>query len=69
MVLGAPILLIATLIVGLLLQKSILSISIGSLLYSVILLISLNFEKKKKSDFLGTILYFVTFGISYLLVR
>lgn len=69
MVLGGPILLIATLMAGVLFQKPIWIISIGSLLYSIILLISLSFEKKKGSDFFGTIIYFVIFGVSYLLIK
>lgn len=69
MVLGIPILLIATLMIGILFQKPIWIIGIGLLLYSIIFLISLSFEKKKGSDFFGTIIYFVIFGVSYLLVK
>lgn len=69
MVLGVPILLIATLMVGVFLQKPIWIIGIGLLLYSMIFLISLNFEKKEGKDFLGTLIYFAIFGVSYLLIR
>src|SRR5699024_11066369 len=69
MVLGVPILLIATLMSGILLQKPIWLISLVLLLYSVIFFISLRFEKRKSSDFLGTLIYFLVFGISYLLVK
>ena len=69
MVLGTPMLLIASLMVGVLFQNPIWIIGIAFLLYSIILLISLSFEKKKDKDFLGTFVYFVIFGISYLLIR
>lgn len=69
MVLGVPILLIATLMVGILFQKPIWIIGIGLLFYSIILLISLSFEKKKDSDFFRTIIYFAIFGVSYLLIK
>lgn len=69
MVLGVPILLIATLMVGILFQKPIWIIGIGLLLYSIILLISLSFEKKKESNFFETIIYFFIFGVSYLLIK
>lgn len=68
MVLGVPILLIATLMVGVLLQKPLWIMAIVLLLYSIILLISLSFDKKKSSDFFGTVIYFAIFGVSYLLV-
>lgn len=66
---GVPILLIATLMVGILFQKPIWIIGIGLLLYSIILLISLSFEKKKGADIFGTIIYFTIFGVSYLLIK
>lgn len=69
MVLGIPILLIATLMAGIFFQKSIWTIAIGLLLYSIILLISLSYERKKGADFFGTILYFAIFGVSYLLLK
>lgn len=69
MVLGIPILLIATLMMGILLRKSIWVIGTGLLLYSIILLIALSYEKKKGTDFLGTIIYFIIFGVSYLLIK
>ncbi len=69
MVLGIPILLIATLMAGILFQKSIWTIGIGLLLYSIILLISLSYERKKGTDFFGTIIYFAIFGVSYLLLK
>lgn len=69
MVLGVPVLLIITLMVGILFQKSIWTIGVESLLYSIILLISLSYEKKKGSDFFGTAIYFAIFGVSYLLIK
>lgn len=68
MVLGVPILLIATLMVGVLLQKPLWIIVIILLLYSIILLFSLSFDKKKRSDFFEPVIYFAIFGVSYLLV-
>ena len=69
MVLGVPVLLFITLMVGILFRKSIWEIGIEALLYSIILLISLSYEKKKDSDFFGTAIYFAIFGVSYLLIR
>lgn len=68
MVLGVPILLIATLMVGVLLKKPLWIIATVLLFYSIILLISLSFDKKKSLDFFGTVIYFAIFGVSYLLV-
>lgn len=69
MVLGVPVLLFITLMVGILFRKSICEIGVEVLLYSIILLISLSYEKKKDSDFFGTAIYFAIFGVSYLLIR
>lgn len=69
MVLGVPVLLFITLMVGILFRKSIWEIGVEALLYSIILLISLSYEKKKDSDFFGTAIYFAIFGVSYLLIR
>lgn len=69
MVLGIPILLVVTLILGILLQKSIGPIVIGFLLYSIILFISLSYVKKKGSDFFAMVIYFATFRVSYLFIK
>lgn len=68
MALGVPILLIITVTVGVFFQKPLWIIGVGSLFYTIILLISLNFEKKKASDFFGTVIYFLIFGVSFLLI-
>lgn len=69
MVLGSPILFIATLMVGILFEKSIWRIGIGVFLYSIILLISLSHKKNKSKNFFGIIIFFVIFGASYLLLK
>ena len=69
MVLGVPILLIIVLIAAILLKKTIQTIGIETLIYSIILLISLSFEKKKGRDFWGTVINFLIFGISYLFMK
>jgi len=68
MVLGIPILFIAALMVGTLLQKPIWITGIALFFYSIILFISLCFEKKRGSDFFETVIYFAIFGVSYLLI-
>lgn len=69
MVLGIPILLIATLMAGILIQKPVWIVGIELLLYSIILLISLSYERKKGTDFFGTIIHFAIFGVSYFLIK
>lgn len=69
MVLGIPILLVAPLMAGILIQKPVWIVGIELLLYSIILLISLSYERKKGTDFFGTIIYFAIFGVSYFLIK
>lgn len=69
MVLGVPLLLMVTVIAAILLQKPIWTIGIETLLYSIILLISLSHEKKKGSNFFDTVINFAIFGIAYLFIK
>lgn len=69
MALGVPVLSFIILMVGILFRKSIWKMSFEVLLYSIILLVSLSHDKKKASDLFATAIYFVIFGVSYLLIK
>lgn len=71
MVLGVPILLITTLIAGIILQKSLWLILSVTLLYSIILALSLYIYpiyNKQKSNIVEYFIYALIFGVSYLLI-
>ena len=66
LMLGAPILSVITLIVGLILQRSLWVIALASLLYSAFLLLSLCFKRGRCSMIREHLLMLIVFGISYL---
>lgn len=68
MVLGVPLLSIVTLIVGIILGKSLWIIVLSSLLYSIVLLISLYFVPNRLK-FFEHFIYFLILGVSYLFIE
>lgn len=68
MVLGVPILTFVTLIVGIILNKPIWIIAIAVLFYSMILFISLTFNKKKNPRVFKSFMKIIVFDVSSLLI-
>ncbi len=69
MVIGVPIIFIVTTFAGAFFHKNIWSIIISSILYSIILFVTLVFDKKKKLNIYGKLISVLILGVSYLLLN